>query len=211
MRRRDVLKGLLLASPTAIGVQFLTPAAAAQAQPGSFSGPADVFNYLRTLQHMKAEFFRQGGAANLLSGVEADYLRDIGEGDAALLALYTEKVGEVGGQLTAAPAVAFGDAFRSRESYLTMAFDLANCCMQGYLGAAPALFGQRDLLQPLLGGYGTQARHAALIAYTGGRPAAGGIFKGPTEVALPRERVLSELSPMFADAGATAAGAARTD
>jgi len=210
MRRRDLLK-VILASPAAIGVQFLTPAAAAQAQPSSFAGPADVFNYLRTLQHLKAEFFRQGAAANLLTGVEADYLRTIGEDDAALLALYTQKVTEIGGELTPAPAVAFGDAFRSRESYLTMAFDLTNCCLQGYLGAAPALFSQRDLLQPLLGGFGTQARHAAVVAIAGGRPAAGGIFKGPTEIALGRERVLSDLAPVFVDAHDNAAHAAPTN
>jgi len=212
MQRRDLLKGLLFASPAAVGVQYLTPAAALAAEPqSSFAGPADVFNYLRTLQHLKTEFFRQGVAANLLSGIEADYLRRIGEDDAALLALFTEQVDRLGGELTPAPAVAFGDAFRSRESYLTMAFDLTNCCMQGYLGAAPALFGQSELLQPLLGGYSSQARHAALVGYVSGRPAAGGIFKGPTEVPLARERILSDLSPLFADPSAAAAAAARTE
>jgi hypothetical protein len=171
----------------------------------------DIFNYLRTLQHLKSEFFRQGNGANLLSGPEADYLRDIGEDDDSLLALYTQKVNELNGELTAAPAVAFGDAFRSRESYLTMAFDLCNCCMQGYLGACPPLLPERDLLQPVLGGYGVQARHASLVAYVAGRPAAGGIFKGPTEVAMPRERILGDLAPLFADSSAAAAGAARTE
>jgi Ferritin-like domain len=210
MRRRDILRAMA-AAPVALGVQFLTPAPAFAAIQSVYAGPADVLNYLRTLQHVKTEFFRQGNAANLLSGTEADYLRQIGEDDQALLALFTERVGTVNGELAPLPAVAFGEAFRSRESYLGMAFDLANCCLQGYCGAAPALFQEQGQLQALLGGYGVQARHAALIGYVAGRPANGGVFKGPTEVALTRERVLSDLSPMFADASAATAGAARTE
>lgn len=210
MRRRDLLKGAVATIPGALGLQLLH-AKWAIAQTGDFSGPLDVLNYALVLEYLEAEYYRQGVAANLVSGVEAEYLATIASDEVTHVAALTSTITQLGGEPALAPAVDFGQSFASREQMLETAYRFENSCMQGYLGAAPALATEPALLQAAAGIYGVEARHAALIGYIAGKPAADGIFKGPSETPLTRDQVLAAVGPLMGLAAGMAGTATVTE
>jgi hypothetical protein len=210
MKRRDLLRGAVAAVPGAVGLQLLHMKWAV-AQSGDFTDPLDVLNYALILEYLEAEYYRQGNESGLLSGTEAEYLATIASDEVAHVAALTSTITQLGGTPVPAPAVDFGASFASREQMLETAYRFENSCMQGYLGAAPALATQPALLQAAAGIYGVEARHAALIGYLAGKPAAGGIFKGPTETPLSRAETLAAVRPLMGATGAMAGTATVTD
>jgi len=210
MKRRDLLKGAVATVPGAIGLQLLNVRWAV-AQTGDFNGPLDVLNFALVLEYLEAEYYRQGVAANLVSGIEAEYLANIASDEVTHVAALTSTITQLGGEPVPAPAVDFGQAFASREQMLETAYRFENSGMQGYLAAAPALAATPALLQAAAGIYGVEARHAALIGYLAGKPAADGIFKGPSEPTATRGEVLAEVSPLMGIAAGMAGTASVTE
>lgn len=210
MKRRDLIKGAITTIPAATALTMLNTKWAF-AQSGDFSGPLDVLNYALTLEYLEAEFYRQGNASDLLSGTEADYLRQIGEDEATHVAALTDTINALGGTPVAAPGVDFGEAFASRASYLETAYVFENTGVGAYLGAAPSLFDQKELLAAAAGIFGVEARHAAVIGNLQGKPAEGGVyFNGAFEKPTPRSEVLAAVAPFLTGAAGMASGAAVT-
>lgn len=215
MKRRDLLKtaaGVAAVGVPVLGVRVLGGSAQAFAQSEGYNGVPDVGNYLLTLTYLKEDYYRQGIAASLVSGVEAGYIDQILADKQVHVATLTQIIRDDAGTPVGRPAVSFGGAFDSRDVFLKMALDIENCCIQAYLDAlgSPEIFPNKPVVQAVSGLYGVAARHAAMVGLMGGTPAAGGVFKGPTETPAPRGKVLADLSPLFADPQAMAGGAAVT-
>lgn len=210
MNRRDLLRGAVATIPGALALQLLG-ARMAIAQAGDFDGPVDVLNFALVLEYLEHEYYRQANSAALVSGVEAGYLRTIESDEQAHVGALTETVKQLGGTPVPAPAVDFGESFSSREQMLETAYRFENSCMQGYLGAAPALREQPALLQAAAGIYGVEARHSALMGYLAGKPAYGGIFKGPSETPLSRAETLAAVDEWMTTPTGMAGTAATTE
>ncbi len=209
MNRRDLIRGLAGVVPGALAIDVLT-ASLAGAQGGDATPPVGVLNEALVLEHLQDEFYRQAVAAGLLGGAEAAWLARIGQDEAAHVAVLTQAVTDLGGTPAAQPAVDFGDAFADREHLLATALRFENACVRGYLGAAAAVLGDPGVLQAVLGIYGVEARHAALLALMAGRPAAGGIFAGPVETPASLAQVAAEVGVFVADPAAVTGRAAAT-
>ena len=145
MKRRDLIRGGATVIPATIALQMLG-AKFAFAQEGDFDTPVDVLNYALTLEYLEAEFYRQGNAADLLEGKAADYLGTIQTDEEAHVTVIQDTISQLGGDAVPAPEVDFGQAFASAESYLETAYTFENLGVQAYLGAAPSLFQEKELL-----------------------------------------------------------------
>lgn len=196
MKRRDLVRGAATVIPASVALQMLG-AKWAFAQDSDFDGPVDVLNYALTLEYLEAEFYRQGNEAGLLEGKAADYLRTVQTDEEAHVMVITDTVEQLGGSPVPAPAVDFGEAFASAESYLETAFTFENLGVRAYLGAAPSLFAEKELLTAAASIFGVEARHAAIIGRLQEKPAEGGVYMGAFETPLSRDEVLAAASPFI--------------
>lgn len=199
MKRRDLIRGAATVIPATVALQMLG-AKFAFAQEGDFDGPVDVLNYALTLEYLEAEFYRQGNAADLLEGKAAGYLRTVQTDEEAHVMVLTDTIGQLGGTAVPAPEVDFGQSFASAESYLETAFVFENLGVQAYLGAAPSLFAEKELLVAAASIFGVEARHAAIIGQLQGKPAEGGVYMGAFETPLSRDEVLTAAGPFIVSA-----------
>ncbi len=195
MNRRDLIKGAATVIPGSIALQMLG-AKWAFAQ-DDFEGPIDVLNYALTLEYLEAEFYRQGNAAGLLEGKAAQYLQTIQTDEETHVMTLQQTIGQLGGAAVPAPEVDFGPSFDSAESYLETAFTFENLGVQAYLGAAPSLFEEKELLTAAASIFGVEARHAAIIGQLQNKPAEGGVYMGAVETPLNRDAVLSAAAPFI--------------
>lgn len=208
MDRRDFIKGTAAVVPSTVALQMLTTRFA-WAQNSDFGSDVDVLNYALTLEFLEAEFYRQGNSKGLLSGKEAQYLKTIGADEQAHVTAITDTINQLGGMPVEAPGVDFGDAFSSREKYLTTSHTFENLGVQAYLGAA-GFIKDKAILQAAAGIFGVEARHAAVVGNLLGLEAEGGVYMGSTETPLSKSEVLQAAAPFLAEAGAMTGGAAVT-
>ena len=208
MDRRFFLKGTAATIPAAVGLQMLS-SRFAFAQGSDFGSDEDVLNYALTLEFLESEFYRQGNEAGLLSGKEAEYVQTIGADEDAHVAAISDTIMKIGGTPVEAPAVDFGEAFASRDSFLKTAHVFENLGVGAYLGAA-GFIQNKDILQAAAGIFGVEARHAAIIGNMLGLEAEGGVYQGSTETPKDKAAVLMAATPFLADAGSMSGGAAVT-
>lgn len=199
MNRRDLIKGAAVAIPSAVALNMLG-AKWAFAEDGDFSGPLDVLNYALTLEYLEAEFYRQGNRAALLDGKAASYLKTIQEDEEAHVWALTDTIEKLGGSPVPAPEVDFGEAFASSESYLETAYTFENLGVQAYLGAAPSLFQEKELLTAAASIFGVEARHAAIIGQLQKKKAEGGVYQGAFETPASKDTVLRAAGPFIVSA-----------
>ncbi|MEQ3552104.1 ferritin-like domain-containing protein [Pseudonocardia nematodicida] len=196
MKRRDLVRGAATVIPASVALQMLGTKFAF-AQDTDFDGPLDVLNYALTLEYLEAEFYRQGNAAGLVSGKEARYLEQIQSDEEVHVMALTDTINELGGSPVPAPEVDFGAAFDSRAAYLDAAFTFENLGVSAYLGAAPSLFQEKELLAAAASIFGVEARHAAIIGVLLEKPAENGVYMGATETPMGREEVLQAAAPFI--------------
>jgi hypothetical protein len=196
VKRRDLIRGGATVIPATIALQMLGTKLAF-AQEGDFDSPVDVLNYALTLEYLEAEFYRQGNAAGLLEGKAAQYLSTIQSDEETHVMVLQDTIGQVGGDAVPAPEVDFGQSFASAESYLEAAYTFENLGVQAYLGAAPSLFAEKELLVAAASIFGVEARHAAIIGQLQEKPADGGVFPGAFETPQSRDAVLAAAGPFI--------------
>lgn len=202
MKRRDLIRGAATVVPASVALQMLG-AKFAFAQEGDFDSPLDVLNYALTLEYLEAEFYRQGNEAALLEGKEADYLATVQRDEELHVTALMDTIASLGGSAVPAPEVDFGESFATRESFLETGFVFENLGVQAYLGAAPSLFEEKELLSAAASIFGVEARHAAILGVLLDKPAEGGVYMGATETPLSREQVLQAASPFIVAAVTT--------
>lgn len=208
MDRRIFLKGAAATVPATVALQMLSTRFAF-AQGADFGSDEDVLNYALTLEFLESEFYRQGNEAGLLSGKEATYVQTIGADEDAHVAAISETIMTIGGTPVEAPAVDFGAAFASRESFLKTAHVFENLGVGAYLGAA-GFIKNKDILQAAAGIFGVEARHAAIIGNMLELEPEGGVYMGSTETAKDKAAVLEAAAPFLAGSGSMSGGAAAT-
>jgi len=169
----------------------------ALAQAADFGSDIDVLNYALTLEYLEATFYKQGNAKNLLSGTEKDYLATIQSDEEAHVAAITATIKKLGGTPVAAPAVNFGDAFSSRDKFLTTSHTFENVGVGAYLGAA-GFIKNKDVLAAAASIFGVEARHAALVGNLLNLPAEGGVYMGAFETPMTKAKVLEAVTPFLA-------------
>ncbi len=208
MKRRDFIKGSVAAVPGSVALQMLGTRFAL-AQTADFGSDIDVLNYALTLEYLEAEFYRQGNAANLLTGKEATYLAKIGADENAHVSAITQTVQKLGGTPVPSPAVDFADSFSSRDNFLKTSHTFENLGVQAYLGAA-GFIKDKDVLQAAAGIFGVEARHAAVVGNLLNLEPEGGVYMGPNETPKTKAQVLAAAGPFIKTASAAAGGAATT-
>ncbi len=208
MKRRDFIKGTVVAVPGSVALQMLGTRFAF-AQSADFASDVDVLNYALTLEYLEAEFYRQGNAASLLSGKEASYVAKIGADENAHVSAITETIQKLGGTPVASPAVEFGNSFANRDSFLKTSHTFENLGVQAYLGAA-GFIKDKAILQAAAGIFGVEARHAAIIGNMLGLAPEGGVYMGPNETAKTKSQVLAAAGPFIKTASSAAGSAATT-
>ena len=169
----------------------------AMAQTADFSSDIDVLNYALTLEYLEATFYKQGQAANLLTGTEKDYLDTIASDEQDHVDAITATIKKLGGTPVAAPMVNFGNAFSSRDTYLTTSHTFENVGVGAYLGAA-GFIKNKDVLAAAASIFGVEARHAALVGNLLNLPPEGGVYMGAFETPLTKAKVLSDVTPFLA-------------
>ncbi|SDE28767.1 ferritin-like domain-containing protein [Auraticoccus monumenti] len=196
MNRRNLIKGAAVAIPGAVALNMLG-AKWAFAEAGDFEGPLDVLNYALTLEYLEAEFYRQGNEAGLADGKTATYLEAIQKDEEAHVWTLQDTIATLGGTAVSAPQVDFGGAFDSLDSYLETAFTFENLGVQAYLGAAPSLFEEKELLSAAASIFGVEARHAAIIGVLQEKKAEGGVYMGALETPATKDAVLKAAGPFI--------------
>lgn len=199
MNRRDLIKGAAAVIPGTIALQMLgTKWAFADAK--EFKGPLDVLNYALTLEYLEAEFYRQGNHADLLSGKAEKYLKTIQKDEETHVMALQDTIKKLGGHPVSAPQVDFGAAFKTKASYLETAYTFENLGVTAYLGAAPSLFKEKDLLSAAASIFGVEARHAAILGNLANKKAEGGVYQGAFEKPATRDKVLRAAAPVIVSA-----------
>jgi hypothetical protein len=203
MNRRSFLKSSVAAFP-------LASAAAAQpawAQGADFKNDVDVLNFALIAEYFLSAFYREGSP--MLSSKEGRYISDIGADEDAHIAALTATVQDLGGTPTLAPAIDYGDVFNDRQKYLRFALRFENLFGGAYLGAAGHI-SNKEILQAAAGIYGTEERHAAVIADLLQEPAEGGVFNGAVTEPADKQTVLRALRPFVKNPQTTTVKAAVT-
>lgn len=168
----------------------------ALAKTADFTSDIDVLNYALTLEYLEAEFYRQGYAADLVSGTTRGYVKTILHDEQYHVTAITATIKQLGGTPVKAPGVDFGNAFDSRTKFLTTAHTFENVGVGAYLGAA-GFIKNKDVLQAAAGIFGVEARHAAVIGKVLGLEPEGGVYKGAFETPLAKSTVLADVTPFL--------------
>jgi len=192
MKRRDLLRGTILGAPLAAGILTAAPAAA---QEPRLSTAWDLLDYALGLKYIQAEFYRQGNAAALLSGREADYLNQIGYHKQQHVAALTSAITAAGGSPPVAPGLDFGDSFASRESYLGTGATIEDCVLSAYVGMPVAPTFNTGAATEMSGIFSVDSRAAAVLNVLAGRPIENGVYYGGTIAARDQGEVVAALQP----------------
>ncbi len=208
IKRKNFVRGDTATVPSGVAIGALNNRFG-WAKQADFDSDVDVLNYALTLEYLEAEFYRQGNAAGLLSGKEAEYLTAVQRDEESHVSTVMQTVQQIGGQPVEAPAVDFGDAFSSRDKYLTLSHTFENVGVQAYLGAA-GFISDKAILQAAAGIFGVEARHAAIVGNLLGLEAEGGVYMGATETPLSKDEVLAAVQPFLAGPAAAGPDAAVT-
>ncbi|WP_353649055.1 ferritin-like domain-containing protein [Nakamurella sp. A5-74] len=161
-----------------------------------FANDLEVLNYALTLEYLEAAFYKQGNEANLLSGVEKEYLATIESDEATHVSALTDTIKSLGGSPVAAPGVDFGESFASRDSYLKTSHVFENLGTSAYLGAA-GFIKDKGILQAAASIFGVEARHAAVVGNLLGLKAEGGVYMGAFETPKDKATVLAAATPFI--------------
>jgi hypothetical protein len=209
MKRRTLLRWAGVGLPVAVAPALST--AAATAQSGEFASPDDLLAYGLNLKYVQAEFYRQGNGADLLSGVEADWLNQVGYLTQQHVGALTQALADAGATPPTAPATSFGDSFASRDAYLGTAAKIQDTVVRAYVAMpAAATFGETDVFRDMSGIFSVDARAAAVLLALTGAPVDEGVYDGGATQPLEPAAVLEALKPYIAGPWAMAAGAAIT-
>jgi len=156
-------------------------------------GDIDILNYALTLEYLEAEFYKLGlQQVKGLSGDEKKLATEIRDNEDEHVDALMATVKKLGGDPVAKPKLDFGGAFGSRGVFLKTANSFEDLGVSAYNGAAPAIESTE-----VLGAAGSivqvEARHAALIRLTRGKPPAPLTFDKPAEM----EAVLKKVTPLI--------------
>jgi hypothetical protein len=141
-----------------------TPVQAIPGQAASDSGDLGILNYALTLEYLEAEFYKQGLAANLVSGREMELISPIEAHEQAHVDAITATVKKLGGTPVAMPSIKFPDGtFGNRDNFLKTASTFEELGVSAYHGQVPLIM-SADVLGAAASIAGVESRHAVILA-----------------------------------------------
>jgi len=196
-KRRQFLKGLMVAGAGIAAAAILAPAAGvAPAHPSAAAASdLDILNYALTLEHLEKAFydmavatvpFEQSSVRELARTIQVD--------ESAHVTALTSAIKSLGGTpVGAAPSYNFGaDTFKTQAAFLKLSYMLEDTGVHAYLGAA-RLIKSPQILLIAADTVTVEARHAGAIRFHYGLPATLGAFDTP----FTKEQVLSIAGPLI--------------
>lgn len=157
----------------------------------SSTGDLGILNYALTLEYLEAEFYKQGLAANVLSGREMALITPIEAHEQAHVAAITATVKKLGGTPVAMPTIKFPDGtFGTRDMFLKTASTFEELGVSAYHGQVPLIM-SGDVLGAAASIAGVESRHAAILAQLSGGTPLPNSFESPK----PMSDVLTAVKP----------------
>jgi hypothetical protein len=173
-----------LAAGATYGAMSATPYITKALAKGA-GGDVGILNYALTLEYLETEFYTLAvKQVKGLSGDELKLAKELRDNESEHVAALKATVKKLGGTPVKKPTFDFGPAFGSPAAFLKTANVLEDAGVSAYNGAGPLI----DSVE-VLGAAGSivqvEARHAALIRLTRGRPPAPLAFdKAATKAAI---------------------------
>lgn len=162
----------------------------------TFNSDIDVLNYALTLEQFEAALYRVLVGANLLTGVEQQYLTTFGAQEQAHVDTLTQVITQHGGTPVRAPAsynFAAAGPITNRDQLLTVIQTVEDLGASAYLGAAGYIT-DPALLTAAVTIHAVEAEHAAIFRdLLGMAPAPDAVAKGRTP-----DEVLAMVTPFLA-------------
>lgn len=182
--------GLAAASAAALFVSACGDTSDASETARFGDGDIGVVNYLLTLEHVSAAFYREVEQSELFDGAERKVLAEFGRHEDQHVALLTKTVERLGGSPARPPSTNLRP--QSRESALSTAGRLEDAVAAGYLGQVNNV-DDRHTLSVLAAIHTVEGRHAAAVSLMRGDSFSpeGAFAKG-----APAGRVLRLLRPI---------------
>lgn len=167
----------------------------------TFNSDIDVLNYALTLEQFEAALYKVLIGANVLSGVEQQYLTTFGAQEQAHVDTLTQVITKLGGTPVKAPAsynFAAAGPITNRAQLIAVVAMVEDLGASAYLGAV-GFIQSKDLLEAAVTIHAVEAEHAAIFRDLQGMVAApDAVAKGTAP-----DDVLKAVAP-FLSAPATA-------
>jgi hypothetical protein len=156
-------------------------------------GDVGILNYALTLEYLETEFYTLGvKQVNGLSGDDLKLARELRDNEAEHVAALKATIKKLGGKPVKKPTFDFGPAFDSPAAFLKTANVLEDAGVSAYNGAGP-LIESGDVLGAAGSIVQVEARHAALIRLTRGKPPAPLAF----DKAATKASILKKVTPFI--------------
>lgn len=192
--RSTLLVRGVLAAGALYGATAVSPIIRKAFAQGASMGDIDILNFALTLEYLEAAFYDQGGKEVAgLTGEVKGYIETFGGEEQEHVDALKATITDLGGKPVEAPAVDFGDAFSSQDTFIKTAIGFEDLGVSAYNGAAP-MIESKDLLATAGGIVQVEARHAATIRFAAGEDPAPEAFD-PT---LTEDEVLKAVQPFLA-------------
>lgn len=124
----------------------------------------DILNYALTLEHLEARAYREILAAGLVTGTARDYFQSFGAHEAAHVDALTQTIQSLGGMPVQAQQNYNWPAFQNEQEVLEYFQMVEELGAAAYLGQAPNLIDNDDLLTAAVSIHNVEAQHAAVLA-----------------------------------------------
>lgn len=161
----------------------------------TFNNDIDVLNYALTLEQFEAALYKVLIGANLLSGVEQQYLTTFGAQEQTHVDTLTQVIGQLGGTPVKAPGsynFAAAGPITNREQLLAVLVTVEDLGASAYLGAA-GFIKDPGLLTAAVTIHAVEGEHAAIFRDLAGLSAAPDVVaKGRTP-----DEVLAKVTPFL--------------
>jgi Ferritin-like domain len=157
------------------------------------AGDIDILNFALTLEYIESAFYETGvKQVNGLSGAEKKLAKQLAEDESAHVEALIATIKKLGGKPGAKPKLDFGGAFGDRATFLKTANSFEDLGVSAYNGAAPQI-DSGDVLGAAGAIVQVEARHAALIRLTRGKPPAPMAFDKAAEM----DTVVKKVTPLI--------------
>jgi rubrerythrin len=183
----------VLAAGALYGAASMTPVIRKAFAQSASMGDIDILNFALTLEYLEAAFYKEGAGVKGLSDEVAGYVETFGGEEQEHVDALKATITDLGGKPVEAPAVDFGDAFQSQDTFIKTAITFEDLGVSAYNGAAPSIE-SKDLLATAGGIVQVEARHAATIRFAAGEDPSPDAF----DPSLTEDEVLKAVQPFLA-------------
>lgn len=162
MNRRHFLR--VSAATLVTGTLAATTVGSGRAFAQSGDATIEILNYALTLEHLEARAYREVLAAGLVTGQARNYFQSFGAHEAAHVDALTQTIQSLGGMPVQAQQNYNWPAFQNEREVLEYFQMVEELGAAAYLGQAPNLIGNDDLLTAAVSIHNVEGQHAAVLA-----------------------------------------------